>query len=1276
MGLEVSTVLFIISTTVSVATAMMARKKAKAAEDAAKGQEVRFSNSAEEIDIVYGQTAVGGIQVFTATSNNLPSTTTTNKYGSLSGPQTGKKNEYLMTQSVLGVGEFESVSEVWADDLPANSGEMAGYNFIQWKYNAHNSLAGNFSTKINSTSKFTGLTHSTNIHKLNRDDPQFSGVPACLHFCKGNKIYSIVRSGTSPNYTYALSSSRAYSSNPSYILLDYLTSTAYGLGWSAADDIDLESFYNSAVICNQVVQGTENGTDNDVAALDYPFESETNGVTITGTPVYNNARTQYYNFSSPLDLNFNPNATAFTSSSPPGSLARYTFNGSLSTGSNHRDNIGSILGVMPGSEFFRSPTGHWKLVAPDSLTVESNQSVGVISSSELVKDVSIVFPDSTDRINQMTIKFANINKDFADDTITTPESGSDAYNTLLSQDVNIPLIDTETIRGINNKYHAKSIAGNLISLSRKSLYSFELRPKGFLYEPGDILQLIDEGAGIGFKAGVREALYVKVVETKVKSNLNVEIKAIEFNRNDYGWHLTTPEAVENRDAVEADLGVPESVTAVADLDERLTVISWAPNANEDVTVNGYIVEATPVTDDPTTGDPISPASNAVWEVVGITTDGVYRTTHVFGDGNVRFGYRVIATTSDGRRSTPSATAYSARTSEADVSAALRVYFDLPVYFFDNATLTSANPTAGVKVFVGTTEVPLSTATTDGAMANNSFRLVSVSATNSITTSTSNDTTNDKVDVTVSNFSTDTSSVVTANVKFKSPAGFVVEGSANISIEPLLVGSNGADGAPGVDGLSTRVDLAYFDDASGNNPAYPSGTLSGSNYVKATRGTRPFQGTNVVSWTQGSTETPVSTTFSDYEVAQLVGEDGSDGLSNRLDIGYADNSNGSGNTRYPSGTYGGGNYTAASPEATSAYFGTNIVSWTQGTTEPAVSTSTGDYEWASYRGAPGANGANSSVVYAYKRDTSLPTNKPSTTRTYTFADGTFDNNDLGNGWYANAFTGTGDLYTCVAVATSTGTTDNVVATDWSTAQLFSNNPERSAVVYAYRRSSTSLGTSTKPSLNSDYTFATGAWSIASIGNSFYTSIPSGTDTIYFCTALAVSTGTSDTVLSTDWSSPMRLSGQDGVNGTNGTNGTNGGNGDRGPGNYTLGVSSLSSVNTGAEIEAKFNGSNAPLPSGAVEGDLVHFYTGTQTAPTSGQGYVRGASYQSWSAITSSTAASGLFGTVNAARIASNSLELSKMKASTGNSKASLNQYGMKVTDASGVVRVKLGDLANL
>jgi hypothetical protein len=389
---------------------------------------------------------------------------------------------------------------------------------------------------------------------------------------------------------------------------------------------------------------------------------------------------------------------------------------------------------------------------------------------------------------------------------------------------------------------------------------------------------------------------------------------------------------------------------------------------------------------------------------------------------------------------------------------------------------------------------------------------------------------------------------------------------------LLVGSEGADGAPGVNGISTRVDLAYFDDASGTNPAYPSGTIDGGNYVKATRGTKTFQGTNVVTWTQGSTEPSVSSTLSDYEITQLVGTDGQDGLSNRLDIAYADNSDGSGNTRYPSGTYTSNNYVPASAENTSYYFGTNIVSWTQGTTEPAVSTSPGDYEWAEYRGAPGANGANSSVVYAYKRDTSLPTNRPSTTRTWTFADGSFDDNDLGNGWYSADFSaGTGDLYTCVAVATSTGATDNVVASDWSSAQLFSNNPERSAVVYAYRRSATALSTSAKPSINSDYTFATGAWSQNSLGNSFYTGIPAGSNPIYFFTSLAVSTGNSDTVLATDWSSPMQLSGQDGAPGSNGTNG---GDGDRGPGSYTLGVSSLSTVNTGAEIEAKFNGSNSP------------------------------------------------------------------------------------------------------
>ena len=88
------------------------------------------------------------------------------------------------------------------------------------------------------------------------------------------------------------------------------------------------------------------------------------------------------------------------------------------------------------------------------------------------------------------------------------------------------------------------------------------------------------------------------------------------------------------------------------------------------------------------------------------------------------------------------------------------------------------------------------------------------------------------------------------------------------------------------------------------------------------------------------------------------------------------------------------------------------------------------------GNPGADGTNTAVVYAYKRANSDPGDKPSTPRNWTFASGTWNNNDLGNSWnglITEAGTGT-KLYMCSAVATGTGETDSVAASDWTSASL--------------------------------------------------------------------------------------------------------------------------------------------------------------------------------------------------------------------------------------------------
>lgn len=90
------------------------------------------------------------------------------------------------------------------------------------------------------------------------------------------------------------------------------------------------------------------------------------------------------------------------------------------------------------------------------------------------------------------------------------------------------------------------------------------------------------------------------------------------------------------------------------------------------------------------------------------------------------------------------------------------------------------------------------------------------------------------------------------------------------------------------------------------------------------------------------------------------------------------------------------------------------------------------------GANGTQGVSTAVVYGYKRSSSAPGDKPSTTRTWTFSTGQFNDNDLGNSWTATIPTGADDLYVCSAVASAQASTDDVAAADWTSAQLLASN----------------------------------------------------------------------------------------------------------------------------------------------------------------------------------------------------------------------------------------------
>lgn len=186
------------------------------------------------------------------------------------------------------------------------------------------------------------------------------------------------------------------------------------------------------------------------------------------------------------------------------------------------------------------------------------------------------------------------------------------------------------------------------------------------------------------------------------------------------------------------------------------------------------------------------------------------------------------------------------------------------------------------------------------------------------------------------------------------------------------------------------------------------------------------------------------------------------------------------------------------------------------------------------GTNGTNGLNVATAFIYQRTSSTAAPAlPSVSTTYTFATGALTG--LNNGWTSTIPTFTaGNIYLWISFATasSTATTDTIGNTEWAAAQRLATDGTNgvngldgynTATLVAYKRSATAPvdnpGTLT-------YTFATAAWTPA---NGWSKTVPTGTAALYVTSATAYSNTATDSVASTDWSTPSILV----QNGTDGT-----------------------------------------------------------------------------------------------------------------------------------------------
>jgi hypothetical protein len=210
------------------------------------------SNDAS-IPVIYGERLVGGTRVFLETS--------------------GTDNTYLYMALVLSEGEISDITEIRVDDKTVTwSGDLA--DNIQVTVNSSDSNFYKNSASLitvephfgsddqTSSSLLSTLTNWGSNHRLrglaylalrftwNQD--AFNSIPKVQAIVRGKKVISYNSS--------LVAQTVAFSTNPAWCLLDYLTNERYGKGLSVSD-INLQSFYDSSLICETQVTPYSGASD-------------------------------------------------------------------------------------------------------------------------------------------------------------------------------------------------------------------------------------------------------------------------------------------------------------------------------------------------------------------------------------------------------------------------------------------------------------------------------------------------------------------------------------------------------------------------------------------------------------------------------------------------------------------------------------------------------------------------------------------------------------------------------------------------------------------------------------------------------------------------------------------------------------------------------------------------------------------------------------------------------------------------------------------------------
>jgi len=222
-------------------------------DDFERGLLVNKQSNDSNIPVIYGERLTGGTRVFMETS--------------------GTDNTYLYMCIVMAEGEINDIEEIRVDDkvvtfassfsdgtaVEVGSGDNNFYKNSESliRVEPHYGTDGQSASSLLSTLSSWGSNHKLSglcylAIRLKWNSDAFAGLPKIQAKIQGKKVVA---------YNSSLQAqSPAYSTNPAWCLLDYLTNARYGKGL-AISEIDLQSFYDASQVCVTQVTPYSGGSD-------------------------------------------------------------------------------------------------------------------------------------------------------------------------------------------------------------------------------------------------------------------------------------------------------------------------------------------------------------------------------------------------------------------------------------------------------------------------------------------------------------------------------------------------------------------------------------------------------------------------------------------------------------------------------------------------------------------------------------------------------------------------------------------------------------------------------------------------------------------------------------------------------------------------------------------------------------------------------------------------------------------------------------------------------